>query len=423
MAKAVPSSLLGMDPMSGEEEPLLEHLRRLSDMRTGAYAIQIHLSELKSSNRKPHFLRVARRAFEPLEHSYDATLFRLSNQDFVLSCRDVPIDEVDRAVSKVRSLFADDPLASPEEGSLEDHFTTWYDIGQEEDYAHLKEEIAEISAKAEVLRKEHERAQKASEANRGLTGEPLTPKNLATINQELMATRLSDLIRQQPAMRVLPPNQGEVLFREYFVSMADLQSRVAVNVNLFSSTWLFHYLTETVDKRMLVIIGRRDFTKAKDPVSINLNIATVLSQEFNHFHKTVAEHAGKVVIEIQLTDVFADLGLFHFCRESLQARGYRVLIDGLTPLALEFFDPSLLKADYVKVAWGPEFAVEMPADRLVDLRAMVERIGRDRMVLARVDSEEAVRWGLGIGIQRFQGYYVDTLVERMISKGLLGAEV
>ncbi|MEO5336011.1 MAG: hypothetical protein H7841_03810 [Magnetospirillum sp. WYHS-4] len=419
MAIAVPGSLLGTDPQGGEENLLLEHLRRQGDLRAGLFAVQIHLSDLKSSNRKPHFIRVARRAFEPLEHSYDATLFRLSNQDLVLSCRDVPVDEVDQVMVKVRSLFSEDPLAGCEEGSLEDHFSTWYDLAQEEDFANFKEAIADIAAKAEALRKEQERAEKAADNNRGMTGEPLTPKNLAAINQELLATRLSDLIRQQPAMRILPPNQGEILFREYFVSMADLQGRVAQNVNLFSSTWLFHYLTETVDKRMLVIIGRRDFSKARDSVSINLNIATVLSQEFNHFHKTVADHATKVVIEIQLTDIFADLGLFHFARESLQARGYRVLIDGITPLTLQFFDPSLLKADYVKIAWGPEFAGEAGGDRADEMRDLVNRIGRDRMVLGRVDSEIAVRWGLGLGIQRFQGYYVDTLVERMVAKGIL----
>ena len=252
-----------------------------------------------------------------------------------------------------------------------------------------------------------------------MSGDPLTPKNLAAINQHMQGSRISDLVRQQPAVYVLPPKTGQVLFREYFVSMADLQKRVAPNINLFSSTWLFNYLTETLDKRMLIIMGRRDFSKTKDPVSINLNISTILSQEFQHFHRIVGDNADKVVIEIQLSDVFADVSGFHFARESLQSRGYRVLIDGMNPLSLQFFDPGILDADYVKIAWGTEYAGDISKARLAELRGVIKSCGKEAVILARVDSEEAVAWGISMGILRFQGYFVDTLVERMAAKGII----
>jgi hypothetical protein len=44
------------------------------------------------------------------------------------------------------------------------------------------------------------------------------------------------------------------------------------------------------------------------------------------------------------------------------------------------------------------------------LRAAVERAGGSRMVLSRVDTPEAVIFGQSLGIQLFQGRYVDQLV-------------
>lgn len=397
----------------------MEHLRRMSDARAGAYAIHVHLSELKASNRKPHYLRIAARSFENLEHAYEAALFRMTNQDLVLSCRDVPIEEIDEVLFKVRALFSDDPLTAAEEGSLEDRFTIWYDLSIEEDYANFKEIVADLTVQAERIKEEQERAKKAAEAARNLTGAALTPKNLAGINQKLQNTRISDLVRQQPSVSIMPPKVGQILFREYFVSMADLQKRVAPDVNLFSSNWLFQYLTETVDKRMLVIVGRRDFDQSNDPISINLNISTVLSQEFQHFHRAVGDHAEKVVIEIQLTDIFADVNGFHYARESLQSRGYRVLIDGLTPISLQFFNPGILMADFVKVTWGPEYAGEVAGQHMTEMKEVISSCGKNSVILARVDSEDAIAWGLTLGIMRYQGYFVDKLIERMIAKGMI----
>ncbi len=414
-----PTVIPGQGSQEGEEDLLLKHMHQVAESRGGRYAVHLHLSKLKASNRTPHFLRIAARSFENLESSHDAALFRMTNQDLVLSCRDVPIDEIDEVLFKVRTLFSDDPMTAAQEGSLDDRFTTWYDLAQEEDLANFKKAIANLQVQAEHIKDERERAKKAVEAARGMAGKPLTPKNLVGINQILQSTRISDLVRQQAAVRILPPDHGEILFREYFVSMADLQKRVAPNVNLFSSNWLFQYLTETVDKRMLVIVGRLDFSRAKGPISLNLNISTVLSQEFQNFHHVVGEYTDKVVVEIQLNDIFADVANFHYAREILQSCGYRVLIDGLTPLSLQFFDPGVLMADYVKITWGPEYAGDVPPKRLAEMHETITSAGKDAVVLTRVDSETAIKWGLKLGIQRFQGYFVDKLVERMVEKGIV----
>ena len=201
--------------------------------------------------------------------------------------------------------------------------------------------------------------------------------------------------------------------------MSDLQKRVAPNVNLFGSQWLFQFLTETVDRRLLSVLAARDLSNLADSISLNLNISTVLGREFQYFHQKVGEGTNKVIIELQMVDIFADMAAYKNARDLLQNNGYRVLIDGLSPLALQFFDPAMLEADLVKISWGQEFEAEGEEGRTDDMRTVVKSVGAENIILGRTDSEDAIVWALSLGINRFQGYYIDTVVEAMVVKGII----
>ncbi|OHC74909.1 MAG: hypothetical protein A3G18_01110 [Rhodospirillales bacterium RIFCSPLOWO2_12_FULL_58_28] len=403
---------------TSEESLLLDRLFSMEDSRVGAYSIHLRLSELRPGNRKPHYIRIAKRSFEPVIAAFNATLFELSNCDLILLCVDVAIDEIDPAVAKVRALFSEDPLTAAEEGSIEDVFATWYDLSQDEDYNNFVSLITDLTADAEErLRKLAE--EKAVEGARQMSGTPLAPANLADISKKMSETRISDLIQQQSAIKIEANGKGKLLFCEHFITMSGLQKRVAPDINLFGSTWLFQYLTETLDKRVLAVIGRRDFATMDVPMSLNLNLSTLLSKEFQLFHHNVGDNAHKVVIEMQMVDICADIGAFAYARNMLQERGYRVLIDGVNPLSLQYFDPSVLEADFVKVSWGKEFFSEVPGAHMLGIQDIVDRTGKNRIILARIDNEKAVAWALSFGITRFQGYYIDTIVKALRAKGII----
>ena len=197
--------------------------------------------------------------------------------------------------------------------------------------------------------------------------------------------------------------------------MGELKERVAPAVNLFTSPWLFQYLTETLDKRVLAVIGRKNFAELKEPISLNLNIGTVLSRDFANFNRVVGDHASKMLIEFQVIDIFADMNTYGYARDMLRDRGYRVIVDGVNPLAMQFFDPSTLKPDFIKIAWDRAFEDDADdAGRIKTFKEIVRQAGKDSIVLARVDSEKAVKFGLGLGVSRFQGYFIDKLVQAMM---------
>lgn len=409
---------LAMLPASGtpsEERLLVEHLRRMESSRDDTYAAHVHLSELKSANRKPQFIRVAARSFEALVAGYEAGLYTLANADLVLVCRNVPTADIESAIFKLRALFAEDPLSSNFSSAAKDRFVTWYDLSEDDDYNALLS-VADVMAS----RRARESQEPAPASNQqAMTGMPLNPKNLSAINLKLKEARISDLIHHQPVVQIRGGGKGELLFEEYYVSMAGLQKRIAPDVNLFASPWLFQFLTETLDQRVLSVLARLDLAGKKSAISLNLNISTILDGYFQKFHEAVGDHAAKVIIELQLINVFSDMGAFTYVRDQLQERGYRVLIDGLNPLSLQFFDPALLKGDLVKIAWAPEFLGRGDGRAVDVMRAAVSEIGKDRVILARVDSEDAVRWGLNLGIGQFQGHFVDRIAAAMAAKGSL----
>jgi len=150
-----------------------------------------------------------------------------------------------------------------------------------------------------------------------------------------------------------------------------------------------------------------------------LNVSAVMARPFQQFHALIGWNTGNVVVEIQVIDVFADMGAFAFVRDWLQEHGYRVLIDGLNPLTLHFFDPSLLDADYIKITWGPEVRGGVGQDQTRHIRDVVSKMPTGGVVLSRVDSEEGVSWGLDLGIRCFQGHFIDKVVEAMASKGII----
>ena len=102
----------------------------------------------------------------------------------------------------------------------------------------------------------------------------------------------------------------------------------------------------------------------------------------------------------------------------MQAQGYRILIDGLTPLTLQVIDVSALRSDFVKIWWREDALAIFPARHVSGLRDVINRIGRERVILARAESEQALEWGVEHGIHQFQGRFVDRLLGALAGKGV-----
>lgn len=393
-----------------EEHLLRDHVQRLARTGESAWAIYVHLSRLRIDARREPVRTVAARPFDLVTRDRNATLYMLSNSDLVLVCLDLRIEDVDSALDTLRSLVIDDPLIVEDQQTGDDRFTSWFDLSDCGDIDELEDKLSRLA----------DGAAPALPMKRGQPDRtPLKTEELGEVERRLLDVRVADLIRRQPTVDVHFPGRQTILFREHYVAMAELARRVAPGADLLANQWLFEYLTEILDRRLLAILGRTDFEATEDPISLNLHLSTLWSPDFQAFHQRVRSMAEGLIVEIRLVDALSDVAEFGRAREWLSKRGYRVLIDGVSPLATQFLDISPLKPHFVKLQWSRDVPTQRPAAPTPELEALLNRLGHDRIVLSHVDSEEAIRWGLAFGIHQFQGFFVDRLVDAMSIKGLI----
>jgi EAL domain-containing protein (putative c-di-GMP-specific phosphodiesterase class I) len=207
------------------------------------------------------------------------------------------------------------------------------------------------------------------------------------------------------------------LFYELFTSIGTLQKTLMPNQNLFSDRWLFQYLTNKLDLRMLAWLTKNDDSTLRHSFSLNINIASVLSQRFLEFDALLDKtRRSTIVIELQKIDVFADIARFIFAREFLRDRGYRVCLDGLTALSIPFIDRKKLGFDLVKLHWTPQLRQQIDNGDNGMLRDAIQAINPRRIIMMRCESDDAIELGQEHGISLFQGYFLDHLLAEKITR-------
>lgn len=377
-----------------QENLLLATAERVGRVRQGRIAVHLHLSRLRPYNRQDGHLRIVLRMLDPLIQFYRGQIFLLSNADIVFICAEASPEEVEAIASRVRALFSKDPLTFGDSGDGRDRFFTLYDL-----------EVQYHGFLALAARLTDEARQRQRAASKAKPVEALTPERLGDIVQRLEEIDIARLVRRQAAVGLGEKNAAGAIFQEYFFSMADLQRAIAPGVNVLANRWLFQHLSQALDQYMLRSLQKAALRALPPAVSLNLNMATLLSPGFKTFERWLQGRVG-LVVEAQVVDVFADLGTYFFARDRLREAGHRVLLDGLTPLTLQLLDVSLYGADLFKLNWSPDLA---EPGQTREVGPKLAELGFDRVILGRCDSETAIQWGLSLGIASFQGRFVDAM--------------
>lgn len=405
-------------PMS-QESLLVEYLFRLENFKKGRKAVQILLSRLQPQNRREQHIRAAASGFEPIVRRGEAQLFTLANADLMVVYKIEGDDDVQAVVTRLRFMFADDPLLLDDIPGMREQFCAWFDIST--DYERLLTQ-AKTLAEAEEKKRQSQGAasqQFAAPLHRQ-GGIPLTPELLGKIEDALSQADLSNLVRRQSVCAIVGKAAPQQVSTELFVSIADLRQTLIPNANFTSSPWLFQHLTETLDRRVLSLLSKNDDKSLTQDFSVNLNVATLLSQEFLKFDDNVRSATrGTIVIELQKTDIFYDLNAYMFARDFVHERGYRVCIDGLNHQALRFIDRAKLGADLVKLVWSPDLPDLLSSENEREkLNQLILERSPGRMIMCRCDTIEAIQAGQSLGLTLFQGRYVDQRLYDITQQGL-----
>lgn len=385
-----------VSPARGQEGVLADRLERLARVPKGRQAVVVFFSRLRPRPQLARQLVVARSHLDRGASEMEADLFVTWAGDVVLLLQTDRRERLEDLARRVCETFPSDPVAHVgPEGLVE-----LMDL--EADLARLRGMVREWEGAA--------RAQARREALGMGQGalRPMTPAVLGQVCEAIARGDVSSLIRRQPVALWLEGAPPQPIFWEIYASIADLAKAVAPETDLASDRWLFQHLTAALDKRLLAMLPRANDQSLMAKVSLNLNLSTVLSHVFLDFDRQLRMTArGTICIELQALDVLADIRGFAVARALLHGRGYKICIDNLDPLNAPMASRRALGFDLAKVAFGEELEPGAEGVHAERLAAWIAETGPERVILSRVETPEMVAVGRRIGMNLFQGRFVD----------------
>ncbi len=435
------------------EMKVMQKLSEVRDMPIGWQAIHFHLSQLMEEYKNEYQSKIAINLMHDLLKKYDGAIYLLENNDMIVMTFKLEKTVQTKLIFQLRYLYMDDPLAYNAQGQENPDLCTVYELKHSwktfyEVYSRYMSTRRNVSNMGKSVRqpeppprgrpanqievKPEPRIEPKEEVyNSPLIEEPeiidlpepdnkhdVTKKlqnslsGLTTIEQELRHIDLTKAIRRQPVCAVLPNMTVRRVFDELYIFIAELRQTMGIDSNFFSNRWLFKYVTHILDERVLEMVRQKPSQFLKDPISINLNVETLLSSWFADFDAAINPAARiSIIFEIPVVDVYADMAAFTLARQEVQRLGYRVCLDGLTTSSFRSISREKLGLDLVKVQWNADVQSDLNNRENKELADAVQAAGSNRVILCRCDNRNAVEFGHALGISLFQGRYIDSVLD------------
>jgi EAL domain-containing protein (putative c-di-GMP-specific phosphodiesterase class I) len=221
---------------------------------------------------------------------------------------------------------------------------------------------------------------------------------------------LSQVLFNQPAF-ALADYGGIMLYAELFVSIAGVERLADATTSFTANRWAFRDLTLTLDRLVLRRFNSNGHDLPGSAFSLNLNVASVLSEAFAMFAQSLStQRFGTIMVEFHRSDVFEDLERFEMARSLLNDYGMATAIDGVDFAALPLIDFAALGVDFIKLTWNERF---LEADDAAVRNAMAALNGHSvPVILTRCDHAKALTFARRHGIGVVQGRTVEKALAR-----------
>ena len=414
------------------EIKLMELLSVLRDP-AGWQAVHFHLNDLLEQYKSEYQFKIAINLIQDLLKGYEGGVYQMVDGSIIVICNELDKNVLNKLIFQLRYLYMDDPLSYLDDGGENQNFCTWYDLrlqwqvfmdmcGRRMALLVRKNSANERSER--IIARTADNAISDMRSGTAIKTAHTSTKNANTsANNEFNVSRLVSaerdleradihrVLRRQPVCVVSPAMNARRVFDEMYIHIVHLRQLLKTDVDFLSNRWLFKYLTQLLDIRMLDLIRHNITRYVESPVSLNLNVETLISSSFTEFDAMIKPSAKvSIVIEVPIIDVFADIHAFHVARREVQKLGYRVCLDGLSVESFLMVDRKKLGVDLVKVQWNADIEDDLDSKENKEIVKAVSDFGSNRVILCRCDNKEAVQYGQALGISLFQGRYIDSLL-------------
>lgn len=399
------------------EIKLMELLGVIQDP-AGWQAVHFHLNDLLEQYKSEYQFKIAINLIHDLLKGYEGGIYQMVDNSIIVVCAELDKNVLNKLIFQLRYLYMDDPLSYSEDGGENKYFCTVYDLRVTwQDFMDMCGTRMALLVRKNSAPERHDRdvipavENGASAKNNAAAKNDFNVLRMVSIERDLERSDIQKVLRRQPVCVVSPAMSVRRVFDEMYINIAHLRQLLKMDVDLLSNRWLFKYMTQLLDMRMLDLIRHNMSRYVDSPVSLNLNVETLISSRFAEFDAIIKPSAKvSIVIEVPVMDVFADIHAFHIARRDVQSRGYRVCLDGLSTESFLMVDREKLGVDLVKVQWNADIESDLDSKENKEIVKAVSSFGSNRVILCRCDNKEAVQYGQALGISLFQGRYIDSIL-------------
>jgi len=234
---------------------------------------------------------------------------------------------------------------------------------------------------------------------------------VAKVSRELGLSEFSKaFIRSQKTLRIKTGTPPEHFMDEYFVTIDALKSYVFKGVDMRGSGALFDQLTLTLDNVLLNgfrTIKSNGADETEILASLNLNVESVFSESFNQFVEGGGDQGLQgLVFEFRQSDMMANFDAFYVACDWIRNEGGKIAVDAIFAETMGVVNFSHLDVDYAKIFWRKGAGDVLK--KFTQEIALAQGKGIE-FIFARVDDASAIQFGQKIGVDLFQGFYVDDL--------------
>lgn len=407
------------------EVKLTQFITELRVQPAGWTALHFHLDQLLDEYKSEYQVKIAVNLINDLLKNYDGQLFLMVDSSILVLCKGLEPLVQEKLVFQLRYLYMDDPLSYTESGLENPEFVSTYDIKNNwlvfsemcGRYLALVTRRQQLPPVFDALAGEssHTMITDIDKSSMPVLEKKkqnykMSASGLAELESKLRVTELQAALRRQPICAVYADGTMRKLYEEIYINIAHLRRLMGTNIDFFSNRWLFHYMTDILDLRMMELICLKPSDYFDTAISLNLNVETLLSSEFGKLDALIPE--GKklsIVIEIPVMDAFANMSGFRLVVNEMQQKGYRICLDGMGVASFSSINRDALGVNLLKVQWNGE---TVPDLKNIDspMRDAVMQAGSKRVILCRCDNKSAIEYGRALGISLFQGRYIDSVV-------------
>lgn len=218
-----------------------------------------------------------------------------------------------------------------------------------------------------------------------------------------------DSCRRQ-AIAGFEDSRREILGHEIYCSLDYLRQHHLASF-LLEGPGEIEILSRVLDEKIMEVTASIAPAILPDKLHLNMQIQTVHTDKFTDF---IAEHDGRLIenmaIEFSMENAIANWWEFEDACEFLHSLGIQVGLDRITLPALEFLSPRKVNVDFIKVIWDQNIVGSRRAEVADRLREFAELFADQSLILTRCDSRTALRMGRSLGVDVFEGSYIDAML-------------